>query len=62
MNVELILFTKEHIKKTFEFIQYPNVSKYFARKSDLSWEKHVAYWEQSLNDPTQKSYAVLCDG
>ncbi len=62
MKIDLELFNHKHILKTYEWVSNLELRKQFLIRGDVTWEKHIEYFERALNDPTQRIYAILADG
>ncbi len=61
-HVKLIPFSESHIEKTFLWLQNPRLRHDFLMRGQPSIETHLKYFEEVLNDSSQKVFAVLCDG
>lgn len=58
-NLILEPISKDHIKKTYDWISDPEFRKEFMVRGENSWEKHIHYFDNLLNDPSQQGYAIL---
>lgn len=61
-RVILVPFTKAHVDLTFQWVRNSEFQRLFLMRSEPTWEKHKAYFENVLNDRTQRVYALLCEG
>jgi RimJ/RimL family protein N-acetyltransferase len=61
-RVILVPFTREHVDLTFQWVIDPEFQRLFLMRGGPTREKHKAYFENVLNDGTQRVYAVLCEG
>lgn len=60
-QITLIPFTTEHVRQTYIWIQDEELRKLFLMRGELTWEKHVAYFNNVLADPSQRVYAIIAD-
>jgi len=61
-EIKLIPFTKENVKKTFGWVRDSEIQRLFLIRGEITWKGHLEYFEKSLNDPSQRIYAIICDG
>ncbi|MDD5560619.1 MAG: GNAT family N-acetyltransferase [Candidatus Omnitrophica bacterium] len=61
METVLIDFNKEHIDKTFTWIQDVELRRAFLMRGEVSYSQHIQYFKKVLSDPTQKVYAIISD-
>lgn len=61
-RVILVPFTKAHVELTFQWVIDPELRRLFLMRGEPTWDKHKAYFENVLNDRTQRVYAVLNEG
>jgi RimJ/RimL family protein N-acetyltransferase len=61
-KVILVPFTKEHVDLTFQWVRDAEFQRLFLMRGEPTREKHEAYFENVLNDRTQRVYAVLYEG
>lgn len=60
-KVILVPFTKAHVDLTFQWVRDFEFQRLFFMRGEPTREKHEAYFENILNDRTQRVYAVLCE-
>jgi len=58
-SLSLELISKEHMAKTYEWICDPEFRKAFLMRGESNWSRHVAYFENLINDPTQRAFAIF---
>ena len=61
-QVRLEKFTPDHIKKTFAWLAEQKLRDLFLMRGELTWEGHLAYFDKELHDPSQRVFAIICDG
>jgi RimJ/RimL family protein N-acetyltransferase len=60
-NILLESISKDHLKKTYEWISDPNFRKEFMVRGNISWESHENYFHDLLHNPSKQGYAVFLD-
>ena len=60
-RVILVPFTKAHVDLTFQWVRDEEFRRLFLMRGEPTRAKHKAYFENVLNDRTQRVYAVLCE-
>ena len=60
-NVILQPVAKDHEKKTFEWVTDSEFRKNFMIRGEPSWETHIDYFENLIEDDTQLAYAIFMD-
>ena len=57
--VSLIPFTKDHMKKTFTWVEDPDIQRYFLMRGQPTWEGHKSYIDRILKDSSQCVFAII---
>ena len=60
--IHLRPFQKNHLDKTWHWMNNPKVAQPFGRSPRLSKKKHEAWFKNLKKDPTQAVFAVTKDG
>ena len=58
-KINLIPFTNDHIKATFDWVVAPDFQHWFLLRGKVTWEGHQQYFAQVLTDPTQRVFAII---
>lgn len=58
-HIELHPISRDHVKKSFEWISNPKFREDFMVRGEINWEKHIDYFETLINDSSQKGYAIF---
>jgi RimJ/RimL family protein N-acetyltransferase len=61
-SVRLVPLTKEHISKTYAWISNAELRASFLLRGEITWARHVDYFNSVLVDTTQQVYAILYQG
>ena len=62
LNIELVPFKEDHLKKTYDGIRDPELQRDFLMRSEPSWDVHCAHFERVSADPTQLVFAITAEG
>ena len=61
-TVALVPFTKDYVRRTFDWVCNAELQRSFLMRGEPTWEKHAAYFDRVLADTTQRVYAILAAG
>ena len=59
MEIELIPFSKKHLTKTFAWINDPILQRGFLIQGLPTYETHIQYFENKLNNPREKVFSII---
>ena len=59
MGIELIPFSKKHLTKTFAWIHDPILQRDFLIQGLPTYETHIQYFENKLNNPREKVFSII---
>ena len=57
--INLERLTKEHMLKTFVWVSNAELRAAFLIKNQITWNKHINYFKNALEDSSQILYAIL---
>jgi len=57
-NVALVSLAQGHLKKTFVWLQDKQLRHDFRFYREITWEDHVSWFENSLNDSSLLNFAI----
>ena len=58
-DIILVPIAEDHMSKTYEWISNPDFRKAFMVRGENSWDRHVDYFNNLIEDDTQKAYAIF---
>lgn len=61
-RIRLAPFTDDRVDRTFAWISEPALRRAFLMRGDPTRAGHESYFARVLADPSQRVYAILCDG